>query len=87
MTTEGDNLSIEATSDLSDRLGTWIPLEKEKPPRCVDVLILDAEGRMWVGAFCDWETCDELHWQSDGYDVNYIPNPKYWMVLPSPPAA
>lgn len=70
---------------LNDELGAWTLIESKKPPISECVLVMSADGRMWVGSYCDWETCNQMHYQADSHEPNYIPNPTHWMPLPEPP--
>lgn len=63
----------------------WKRFEDEKPLRKVDVEVISADGRRWIGSFCADETCNEVHYQSDGWEVNYIPGPVFWDILRDAP--
>jgi len=63
----------------------WKRFDEAKPEILRYVLVVSEDGRMWVGCRCDFEKCNEIHYQSDGYEASYIPSPVMWQDLPDNP--
>ena len=66
----------------------WTNIKDAFPAREVDILFIDTDDTMYVGKRCNWENCNDFHYNSTSQDPNGIKvkDIKCWMYAPVKPS-
>ena len=63
----------------------WIKVTDELPKRLVDVLFITKDKIMYIGSLCDWDNCDDFHYNSKSHEPNGLEDVTHWAKLPKTP--